>query len=105
MAGVFLVRYSVMEQAAEAQAQAATYTGKIEQVRQEAVLVPGTLGKILPSEEIVTGFADATEATRVSLAALQQTCEALSETLEMVKGHFSQVDEAVADHFNQMLGA
>jgi Excreted virulence factor EspC, type VII ESX diderm len=105
MAGVLLVRYPVMENAAEAQADAATYVGKIEQARQDADLVPGTLGRILPSEEIVSGFRDATEATRASLEALRETCDALSETLEMVKEHFSQVDEAVADQFTRMLGA
>lgn len=105
MSGTFLVRYDALEQAAEAQQDAATYTQKIEQARQGAVLDPGALGKILPSEEIVAGFREATEETRASLEAMTETCEALAETLLAVSGHFRDIDQAIADQFNQMLGA
>lgn len=105
MSGTFLVSYDVMAQAAEDQEEAASYTLKIEQVRQGAVLDRGALGKILPSEEIVTGFQEATDETRASLEALVETCEALAETVTLVSEHFRQVDQAIADQFNQMLGA
>ncbi|GHJ59533.1 hypothetical protein NOK12_20510 [Nocardioides sp. OK12] len=104
MSGELYAQYHVLEQASEAHLDAAEYATRIEQDRQEARLDPGSLGRILPSQDIVSGFEQATEQTREALADLVEACEGLSQLLGVLERHFREVDQAVADQFDQLRG-
>ncbi|KRF37677.1 hypothetical protein [Nocardioides sp. Soil805] len=99
------VEYAVMDGATEHQHSVKDMVQDVEQTRAGATIPAGALGKILPSEEIESGFQDATDETREILADAVASCAALADGVELVKKLFIATDENVAERFTAMLGS
>ncbi|WP_203337768.1 hypothetical protein [Nocardioides limicola] len=104
MSGMLYAEYRTLDRAAEDQRDCADRAKRIEQLRRQATIAPGALGKILPSSEIEAAFGEATAATQENLADLVELCDAVSDAVRDVKEDFARTDEQVADVFNRLRG-
>lgn len=98
------IDYGTMENAAESHRVVGDTLTEIEADRAAAVLPPGCLGKILPSEDIVNGFREATEATHEALTAGIELCRSSAERVDLLRALFVATDDHVAEAFDALAG-
>lgn len=104
MSSCLYAEYDAMTRVAADQRRARNELIRVQQQRCEAGLDVGALGKILPAHELVAAFRNVNRATRAGIWGVAQHCEDLSDGVREVRNLYREVDEAVAERFEALLG-
>ena len=96
--------FDLLSRTAHDQEQLRDDVRSVEHARAAAALDRGSLGRILPAEEIYAEFTDATEATEESLVDLMASLDGLAERLHLCRDLFVGTDQAIAEGLDRMRG-
>ncbi|WP_056887910.1 hypothetical protein [Nocardioides sp. Soil777] len=103
--GLMRVEYDVLSRAAAEERAVRNELIRVQGERRATALPAAALGRILPSEELLTAVDRADEATRRRLWDQAHRCQELHETLRAFRNEVRSVDEDVAGRFESIRGA
>ncbi len=100
--GLMRVEYDALTRAAAEERAVRNELIRVQEERRDAAVPPGALGRILPSEELLTAVLSAGEATRHRLWDQAHRCQDLHEVLRDFRDDVRLVDEDVAGRFESL---